>query len=73
MEEFKLIPIPAEDYDALGIKPDSVLETYITDKNALIVRVVSDEDMLDLVCGGDCECCPMEHSAESQNSCKYKN
>jgi hypothetical protein len=59
MEGYKLLPIPAEDYDALGITPDSVLETSITDSNALIVRVVKDEDMVDLVCGSDCECCPL--------------
>ena len=73
MEEFKLIPIPAEDYDALGITPDSVLETSITDSNALVVRVVNDDDMVDLVCSRDCDCCPMEYAAGSQSSHKYKN
>jgi len=73
MEEFKLIPIPAEDYDALGITPNSVLETCVTDSNALIVRVVKNEDMVDLVCGNDCECCPMEYSAGSQSERSHKN
>ena len=62
MENFKLIPIPAEDYDALGINPDSVLETSVIDGNTLVVRVVSDEDMKDLICDNDCEFCPLDNS-----------
>jgi len=47
MSEFKFFPIPAEDYDALGIGPDTILETSINDNGVLMIRVVSDEDLDD--------------------------
>jgi len=59
MDKFKFIPIPSEDYDALGIKPNSVLETRVTKDGSLIIRIVSDEDLDGLVCDSDCEGCPM--------------
>ena len=59
MAKFKLLPIPAEDYDALGINSDTVLETYITDDGALIIRKVTDEILEELICDGDCDCCPV--------------
>ena len=65
MADFKYIPIPAEDYDTLGITDDTVLETRITDDGALIVRVVRAEDLDDLVCKHDCECCPMTAAANN--------
>ena len=73
MAEFKLLPIPAEDYDALGITPETVLETYFTDDGALIVRAVKVDDLNNLVCGSDCECCPMAKSGNNQNNHDTKN
>jgi bifunctional DNA-binding transcriptional regulator/antitoxin component of YhaV-PrlF toxin-antitoxin module len=63
MAEFSLIPIPTEDCDALGINKDTILETYVTDDGALIIRVVSDEDMSGLVCNSDCGNCPADGSS----------
>lgn len=66
MAQFKFIPIPAEDYDAWcsangthGIGPDTILETYITDDGALIVRRVTGEDLEEFICDGDCDSCPV--------------
>lgn len=64
MEKFKLIPIPAEDYDALGICPDTILETYITEDGALIVRRVTNDDLEEFVCDGNCDSCPI-----AENDC----
>ena len=57
MAQFKLLPIPAEDYDALGINADSVLETIVTDDGTLIVRTVTSEDMEEFACDGNCNSC----------------
>ena len=59
MAEFKFLPIPAEEYDALGIGPDTVLETHVTDDGTLIVRAVTAADLEEFVCDGDCESCPV--------------
>jgi len=64
MTDFKLLPIPAEDYDDLGISPDAVIETCVIDDGALIVRVIRDEDFDNFICGNDCECCPMNGGTE---------
>jgi len=53
--EFRFIQIPAEDYEALGITEDSVIQTYITDDGALVVRAVSPDDLENFKCDGDCE------------------
>ena len=60
MKTFKLLPIPSEDYDALGITANCTLETYIDHRGALIIRVVTAEDLQDFQCSGNCESCPME-------------
>ncbi len=59
MSEFKFLPIPAEDYDALGIGPDTVLETRLTEEGVLIVRALTDDDMDEFACDGDCQSCPV--------------
>ena len=59
MAQFKFLPIPAEDYDSLDIGPDTILETRITDDGALVVRRVTDEDLEEFVCDGDCDSCPV--------------
>jgi len=59
MAEFMFLPIAAEDYEALGITEDSVIQTYLTDDGALVVRPINGEDLEDFICGGDCESCPI--------------
>lgn len=59
MAQFKFLPIPSEEYDALGISPNTILETRITDDGALIVRRVSGKDLEEFVCDGDCDFCPV--------------
>ena len=59
MAQFKFLPIPAEEYDALGIGPNTILETSITDEGVLMVRSVSDEDLEAFACDGDCDSCPV--------------
>ena len=62
MAEFKFLPIPAEDYDALGISSDTILETRITDDGVLIIRPVTDDDLDEFICSGDCNSCPVAHT-----------
>lgn len=62
MAKFKLLPIPAQDYDALGITVDTVIETRITDDGLLVVRTVFDDDLDRFVCDGDCDDCPIDGS-----------
>jgi len=59
MAEFKHIPIPSEEYDALGMSEDSVLQTGINGNGDLVVHVVTDDDMEEFVCDGDCGSCPL--------------
>ena len=59
MAQYKFLPIPAEEYDALGIDSSTILETRITDDGALIVRKVTDEDLEEFACDGDCDGCPV--------------
>ena len=59
MAEFKFLSIPAEDYEARGIGPGTVLETRLTDDGMLIIRCVTDEDTEEFVCVGDCYHCPV--------------
>ena len=59
MATFKFLPIPAEDYDALGIGPDTTLQTYVNERGDLTVHVVTDEDAADFVCDGNCGACPL--------------
>ena len=59
MNEFRFIPIPAEDYDALGINAYTVLQTYVTDDGVLIARAVNSDDYEDFACDGECDICPV--------------
>lgn len=59
MAEYRLLPVSEEDYEALGIGPDTVVESFVNDRRELVIRAVSEEDLLDYVCGGDCEGCPL--------------
>ncbi|MDR3344440.1 MAG: hypothetical protein LBT21_02425, partial [Oscillospiraceae bacterium] len=57
--EFRFIPVPVEDYEALGITEDSIIQTYLTDDGALIVRPVLSDDLENFQCDSDCENCPV--------------
>ena len=59
MVEFNFIPIPAEDFDRLGVNENSVIQTYINDAGDLTVHVVSDDELESFSCNGDCEECPV--------------
>lgn len=59
MAQFKCLPIPAEDYDALGIGPETILETRFTDDGALIVRKVTAQNLEEFACDGNCDSCPV--------------
>ena len=59
MAQFRFIPIPAEDYEALGVSADRILQTYFTEDGALMIRAVDEDELADYVCGGDCEKCPL--------------
>ena len=62
MAKIKFLPIPAEDYDALGITDKTILETSVTESGALIVRKVTNEDLEEFVCDGDCGGCPVANT-----------
>jgi hypothetical protein len=59
MAEFMMLPIPAEDYHALGITSHSILQTYVTPDGTLQIRAVTQGELEEFVCGGDCESCPV--------------
>jgi|GEM_PF-495796 len=59
MAEFKFLPIPAEEYDALGIGPDTVLETHVTEDGTLIVHALNTEDLGEIICDDMCASCPL--------------
>jgi hypothetical protein len=62
MAEYKFIPVPAEDFDALGININTVIQTYITEDGALVIRPVKEEDMEEFICDGDCSECPVSRT-----------
>lgn len=53
METYRLIPVPEEEYDALGITENSIIETYINNNGALVINVLHDKG--DFICEGDCD------------------
>jgi hypothetical protein len=59
MSEFMLLPIPAGDYNALGITPNSILQTYVTPDGTLQIRAVTQGELEEFICGSDCESCPV--------------
>ena len=50
MVDFKFLPIPAEDYDALNISESSVIQTHLNDNGDLVIHLVSKEDLEEFVC-----------------------
>ena len=62
MAEFKLLPIPTEDYDVLGIGPNSIIETSVNESRALVIRAINPEDTEDFACDGNCESCPVSET-----------
>ena len=59
MSQFRLLAIPIEDYNALHLTSDSVLQTYFNDSGELVVRAVDEDDLEDYECDFECETCPM--------------
>ena len=57
MADFKFIPVPAEEYDALGITADTVLQTGINESGDLVVHIITGEELEEFVCDGVCESC----------------
>ena len=60
MAKFKFIPVPAEEYDALGITENTIIETYINESGALVVKAITVED--GFVCDGNCKECPVNET-----------
>ena len=48
---FIMLPVPLEDYLAVGIDPDSILQTYVKDGKLIISKVTADE-YCDEICEG---------------------
>jgi len=69
MVDFKFIPVPTEDYDALGIGPDTVIQTSINDNGDLVVHVVTGEELEEFVCDGDCDGCPWPKPIATESAC----
>ena len=59
MAEFKFLPIPTEDYDALGITADTVLQTGFNENGDLVIHAVTGEELEEFVCNGNCRSCPL--------------
>ena len=59
MAQIKFLPIPAEEYDALEIGPDTVLETHMTEDGVLIVRALNEAELGEIICDGMCASCPV--------------
>ena len=58
MAEFKFLAIPAEDYDALGITADTLLQTGVNEHGDLVIHAVTGGELVEFVCDGVCEDCP---------------
>jgi len=62
MESIRFLPIPADDYDALGIGANTVLQTHLTEDGALIIRAVGGDELESFACDGDCDGCPVSET-----------
>jgi hypothetical protein len=69
MADFKFLAIPAEDYDALGIDGDTVLQTYFDEQGRYIIQPTTPDDTEDFACNGDCEACPVAET-ECDHDCQ---
>ena len=56
VRDFMLFSIPLDMLDEAGISPESVVQMSASG-GKIVIRLVSREDVADLVCGGDCEEC----------------
>ncbi len=59
IEEFVLITVPKELSEEIGITENSVLQIY-ADGNKLVIERLTDTG--EIVCGGDCENCPINET-----------
>lgn len=73
VNEFTLISVPKEALEDAGIVDGSVLQIY-ADGNRLVIERLTDTG--EIVCGGDCENCPVNETDCDENceECPcYKN
>jgi hypothetical protein len=57
MAEFRLLPVSAEDYDALNLGADKIIESYVSDEGSLVIRAIDAPE--NYICDGDCAGCPL--------------
>jgi hypothetical protein len=59
MANYVLVPVDAEDYEAAGIGADSVIESYVQEDGALVIRTLDPDDLDNFTCDGKCCECPI--------------
>jgi hypothetical protein len=57
MAKYKYVPVLLEDYEALDVGADDVVESFAAEDGSLVIRAV--RDFGDFVCSGGCEECPV--------------
>ena len=65
-QQYASLSVPVEALEDAGISSGSLLE-ITAEENKLIIRAVT--DMLDFVCDGDCENCPV-NSTDCDGDCE---
>ena len=65
-QQYAFLSVPVEALEDAGISGGSLLE-ITAEENKLIIRTVT--DMLDFVCDGDCENCPV-NSTDCDGDCE---
>ncbi len=65
-QQYAFLSVPVEALEDAGISSGSLLE-ITAEENKLIIRAVT--DMLDFVCDGDCENCPV-NSTDCDGDCE---
>ena len=58
MAEFMLVPVSIEDAEAAGITEGAAIESYMNDRNEIVVRALTDID--GYVCDFRCRECPLD-------------
>jgi hypothetical protein len=56
--QMRTIQIPAEMFDALGLRKNDTLEVFSPDDGVLVLRVLHDGG--NYICDGDCGNCPFD-------------
>jgi len=68
MAKYKYIPILEEDYDALGITVETVLESHIDESGALVIKAHKYDS--GFVCDNNCKDCPVNET-DCDGECFY--